>query len=89
MNAGLLRPASEVSVLLWMRGPHFNLKRDLRIEVRFASDDLSSVIFGQPTLYKREALVQRETRISVVLIPTSGSINSPRNVGVNPIIEEF
>jgi len=33
----------------WMRGPRSNLKRDLRIEVRFASDDLSLVIFGQHT----------------------------------------
>ena len=48
-NAGLFRPASEVSVLLGTRGPRFNLKRDLRVEVRFASDDLSLVIFRQPT----------------------------------------
>jgi len=44
LNAGLLRPASEVSVLLWTRGPHFSLKRDLRVEVRFASNDLSLLI---------------------------------------------
>jgi len=48
-NSGLLRPASEVSVLLGTRGPHFSVKRDLHVEVRFASDDLSLVIFGQPT----------------------------------------
>ena len=47
-NAGLLRPASEVSVLLWMRGPRFSLKRDLHIEMWFTSDDLPLVIFGQP-----------------------------------------
>jgi len=45
LNVGLLRPASEVSVLLWMRGLLFSLKHDLHIEVRFASDDLSLVIF--------------------------------------------
>jgi len=42
-------PASEVFMLLWMRGPRFSLKRDLRVEVSFASDNLSLVIFGQPT----------------------------------------
>ena len=46
-NAGLLRPASEVSMLLKMRGLHFSSKYDLRVEVRLASDDLSLVIFGQ------------------------------------------
>ena len=50
LNASLLRPASEVSVLFWMRGPCFNLKRNLRVEVRFASADLTLVIFGQPTI---------------------------------------
>jgi len=50
LNAGLLRLASEVSVLLGMLGLHFSSKRDLRVEVRFMSDDLSLVIFGQPTL---------------------------------------
>ena len=49
LNAGLLRPASEVFILLWTRGPFFSLKRDLRVEVRFAYDDLSMVIFEQPT----------------------------------------
>ena len=49
LNAGLLMPAFEVFMLLWTRGPHFSLKRDLHVEVRFASDDLSLVIFGQPT----------------------------------------
>ena len=48
-NAGLLMPASEVSVLLWTRGPRFSLKRALLVEVRFTSDDFSLVIFGQPT----------------------------------------
>ena len=48
LNASLLWPSSEVSVLLWTRGLRFNLKRDLRVEVRFASDDLSLVIFEQP-----------------------------------------
>ena len=47
-NTGLLRPASEVSVLLGMRGPRFSSKRDFHVEVRFASDDLPLVIFGQP-----------------------------------------
>jgi len=50
LNTGLLRLASEVSVLLWMRGPRFSLKHELRVEVRFLSDDLSLVIFGQPTI---------------------------------------
>ena len=45
LNAGLLRPASEVSVLLGMRGPRFSSKRDLHVEVRLASDDLSLLIF--------------------------------------------
>jgi len=44
-NAGLLRPVSEVSMLLEMRGPHFSSKRDLRVEMRLASDYLSLVIF--------------------------------------------
>ena len=48
LNASLLRPTSEVSIFLWTRGPHLSLKRDLRVEVRFASDDLSLVIFGKP-----------------------------------------
>ena len=48
LNAGLLRPASEVSVLLWTWGLRFSLKCDLRVEVRFESDDLSLVIFRQP-----------------------------------------
>jgi len=46
LNASLLRPASEVSVLLGTRGPHFSLKCDLRVEVRFAYD-LSLMIFEQ------------------------------------------
>ena len=45
MDAELLRSASEVSMLLWTGGPRFSLKRDLHVEVRFASDDLSLVIF--------------------------------------------
>jgi len=49
VERGLLRPASEFSVLLWTPGPRFSLKRDLRVEVRFAYDDLSMVIFEQPT----------------------------------------
>jgi len=48
-NAGLFMSASEVFILLWIWGPRFSLKRDLRVEVRFASDDLSLVIFGQLT----------------------------------------
>jgi len=48
-NAGLHRPASEVFVLLRTRGPHFSSKCNLHVEVRFASDDLSLVIVGQPT----------------------------------------
>jgi len=44
-NAGLLRPASEVSILLGTRGPHFSSKRDLRVEVRLTSNNLSLVIF--------------------------------------------
>jgi len=48
-NAGLLRPASEVSVLLGTQGSSFSSKYDLRVEVRFASDNLSLVIFGQLT----------------------------------------
>jgi len=46
LNASLFKPTSEVSMLLWMRVSRFSLKRDLRVEVRFASDDLSLVIFG-------------------------------------------
>jgi len=53
-NAGLLRPASEVSVLFEMRGPRFSSKCDLRVEVIFASDDLSLVIFGQSTMAKED-----------------------------------
>ena len=49
LNAGLLRLASEVSMLLWTRSPRFSLKHDLRVEVKFVSDDLSLIIFGQPT----------------------------------------
>ena len=49
-NAGLLRPASKVFVLLGMRGPRFSSKRDFRVEVRFTSDDLSLFIFGHPTI---------------------------------------
>ena len=49
LNAGLLMPASEVFMLLWTLGLRFSLKHDLRVEVRFASDDLSLVIFGQLT----------------------------------------
>jgi len=49
LNVSLLMPASEVFMLLWTRRPRFSLKRDLRVEVRFASDDLSLVIFGQLT----------------------------------------
>ena len=49
LNTGLLRPASEVSMLLEMRGPRFSSKRDLHVEVTLASDDLSLMIFGQPT----------------------------------------
>ena len=45
LNAGLLRPASEVFVLLWMPGPCFSLKREVRVEVRITFDDLSLVIF--------------------------------------------
>jgi len=43
LNASLVRPASKVPML---RCPHFSLKYDLRVEVRFESDDLSLVIFG-------------------------------------------
>ena len=49
-NAGLLRPASEVSVFFGTR-LHFSLKSDLRVEVRFTSDDLSLVIFRQPIIF--------------------------------------
>ena len=48
-KTSLLRPASEVSMLLEMRGPRFSSKRDLHVEVRLASNDLSLVIFGQST----------------------------------------
>jgi len=48
-NAGFLMPVSEVSMLLVMRGLRFSSKRDLRVEMRLASDDLSLVIFEQPT----------------------------------------
>ena len=48
-NTSLLRLASEVSILLEMQGPQFSSERDLRIEMRLASDDLSLVIFGQST----------------------------------------
>ena len=48
-NAGLFKPASEVLMLLEMRGPRFSSKRNLCVEVRLASDDLTLVIFGQPT----------------------------------------
>ena len=44
-NAGLLRPVSEVSMLLEMQGSRFSSKRDLRVEVRLAFDDLSLVMF--------------------------------------------
>jgi len=37
-----------------LQGLRFNSKHDLRVEVRFASDDLSLVIFGQPTPRLRE-----------------------------------
>jgi len=47
-NAGLLRPAF---VLLRTRGPHFSLKHDLHVEVRFASDDLSLVILDNLQLF--------------------------------------
>ena len=33
----------------WIQGPRFSLNCKLRVEVRFASDDLSLVIFEQPT----------------------------------------
>jgi len=49
LNTGLLRSASEVSVFLWTRCLRLSLKCDLHVEVRFAYDDLSLVIFGQPT----------------------------------------
>jgi len=49
VEAGLLKLASEVFVLLETRGLHFSSKCDIRVEGRFASDDLSLVIFGQPT----------------------------------------
>ena len=48
-DADLLRLASEVSTLLEMRGPRLSSKRNLRVEMRLASDDLSSVIFEQST----------------------------------------
>jgi len=50
VERGFTQARSKVSVLLWTRGPHFSLKRDLRVEVRFASNDLSLLIFGQPRL---------------------------------------
>ena len=56
-NVGLLRPTSEVSVLLGTRGPRFSLKCDLK--VRFVSDDLSLVIFGQPTELPSKFLILR------------------------------
>ena len=49
-NVGLLRPASEVSILLGTRGPRFSSKRDLCVEARLTSDDLSLVIIGQSKL---------------------------------------
>ena len=42
-------PRLKSSCFYWTRDPRFSLKRDLRVEVRFAFDDLSLVIFGQPT----------------------------------------
>ena len=48
-NAGLLSPASEIFMLLGTRGSRFSSKRDFRVEVRFVSDDLSLVTFGQST----------------------------------------
>ena len=44
-NASLLMSVSEVFMPLWMRGSRFSLKRDLRVQVWFVSDDLSLVIF--------------------------------------------
>jgi len=38
-----------VHVCSWKRGPHFVLKRDLRLGMRSVSKVLSSVIFRQPT----------------------------------------
>ena len=49
-NAGLRRLASEVFILLETRGPRFSSKRDLRVEVRFASDDLPLMIFKHLTI---------------------------------------
>ena len=49
LNASSLRPVFAVSVLLWTQGLRYSLKRDLRVGVRFAFDDLFLVIFGQPT----------------------------------------
>ena len=46
LNAGLLRPASEVYTLLEMRGPCFSSKRDPRVEMRLVFVDLSLMIFG-------------------------------------------
>jgi len=48
-DTSLLKPTSEISILLGARGPHFSLKCDLRVKVSFASDDLSLVIFRQST----------------------------------------
>ena len=59
-DAGLLRPASEVSVLLGTRGPHFSSKCDIRVKVRFASDDLFLVIFGQLTELPPKFLILRD-----------------------------
>ena len=50
-NTDLLKPASEISMLLGTRGPRFSLKFDLRVKVSFASDDLSLVIFRQSTTF--------------------------------------
>jgi len=40
---------AEVRVCSWMWGPHFVLKRDLRVGMRFAPKDLSSIKIRQPT----------------------------------------
>ena len=45
LNAGLLRPASEVSMFLGTRGPRFSR----RIKIGLTSDGLSLVIFRQRT----------------------------------------
>ena len=64
-NAGLLRPVSEVSMPLEMRGLHFSSKRDLRVEMWLASDDLSLVIFEIAVMSSRGLWL---SRLGIVLM---------------------